>query len=143
MAARKLAHSGCMCILQCTFESCCVQTGMRLVSEHNHIYCQCRFCYQWEGVKKWYGKLGTKGKIKIIGCMHSFQQFRQNVKVTQLQYICTGKPLTFNAKALSSMSRMQFLTFLLQCWKCTMTLQLIFSKQSFHVMFSFCIPHRL
>ena len=50
--ARKLAHNGCICILQCIFESCCVQTGMRLVSEHNHIYCQCRFCYQWEGVKK-------------------------------------------------------------------------------------------
>ena len=46
--------------------------------------------------------------------MHSFQQFRQNVKVAQLQYICTGKPLTFNAKALSSMSGMQVLI-LLQC----------------------------
>ena len=75
-----------MCILQCTFESCCVQTRMRLVSKHNHIYCQCRFCYQWEGVKKWYGKLGTKGKSGLLDTCTVFNNFVRSCTVAIYMY---------------------------------------------------------
>lgn len=80
--ARKLAHSGCMCIMQCLFESCCRQTGISLVSQPYHIFCQCStFCYQWEGVKKWHGKLGTKGKSRLLDTCTVFNNFVRMLKL--------------------------------------------------------------